>query len=374
MRAPILALSLLAAVPMDRAPATATATPVWYDVGHRLVVRIALLRLTPHTLEAMRDLLGGQDPVEASLWADQIRGSRRETGALHFVNIPLNAEAYSPEEECPRGQCIVAAIERDRMVLADSTASLPERAEALRFLLHLMGDLHQPLHVSDHDDRGGNDRAVELLGRTMNLHQVWDGEMLKLAASGEDEDFERLRQTMANLDLGAVERGSVIDWAMEGHRAAVDHAYRLPPSGRLGEKYVTENLPVVDLALISAGVRLARVLNEALAGYRPGPPAPVRGDRVYSDREAAAHEGENATVVGVVVSVHRTKAGNIFLNFGADYPRQTFSGAVLDPRDPALLELDSLTGRRVGIRGRIQRYKGQLEIVIESAEQIVPAP
>ena len=96
------------------------------------------------------------------------------------------------------------------------------------------------------------------------------------------------------------------------------------------------------------------------------------GPGVYSDREAAAHVGETVTVVGTVISVHRTKGGHIFINFGSDYPHQTFSGAVLAPRGSWSRGLDSLVGRPVGIRGEIKRYKGQPEIVVERAEQLVP--
>jgi len=370
MRPSLLALTLLAALPAERAH-TPAARAVWFQAGHRVVVRIALTRLTPHTIDAMRDLLGGQDPVEASLWADQIRGSRRDTGELHFVNIPLDATAYDPATQCPKGRCIIAAIKRDRTILADEAAPIPERAEALRFLLHLVGDLHQPLHVSDNGDRGGNQTEVSLFDRVTNLHKVWDGELIESARLDEEQYFAQLQQRMGGLDLAALERGSVVDWAMEGHRIAVEAAYRLPRGNNLGEAYRDDNLPRIDLALIEAGVRLARILNDALASYRPAPAPPSLGAGTYTDREAAAHEGEEATVVGVVVSVHRTQGGNIFINFGADYPHQTFSAAILGPRDPALLNLDRLTGRKIGIRGRITRYKGQLEIVVERPEQIV---
>jgi hypothetical protein len=348
---------------------------VWYDTGHRLVARIAESRLAPHTVLAVRDLLGGEDIADASLWADQVRGQRRETGVLHYVNIPLNADTYVAERDCPDGACIIAAIERDRRILADQAAALPERAEALRFLIHFIGDLHQPLHVSDNGDRGGNDRPVFLFSRPFNLHQVWDGELIEATGLNEPQYLDRLRQEMASLDLAELERGSVVDWAMEGHRMAAEHAYQLPRSGQLGDAYLAASLPLVDRQLIAAGVRLAKVLNEALAGYRPVPPdGPSLPPNTWSDREAAAHVGEEGTVVGTVVTVHRTQTGNIFLNFGADYPHQTFSGAVLNPRDPALRDLDSLTGRRIGVRGRIQRYKGQPEIVIERADQIVSQP
>lgn len=355
--------------------------PRWYDEGHRLVARVAEARLTPQAAAAIHELLGGESLAAASLWADRVRGERRETAPLHYVNIPVRADAYRPERDCPSGRCIIAAIERDRRILADSSAGPAERAEALRFLVHLIGDLHQPLHVADDGDRGGNDRHVTLLGRPRNLHEVWDGDLIDLAGVSESRTFEDLRRTMRSLDLAALERGTVVDWAMEGHRTAAAYAYRIPADGALGRPYLRVNRPRVERALIAAGVRLAVVLNEALARYgagggtlpAPASPAPA-GTAVYSDREAAAHVGETGTITGTVVSVRRTRGGNVFLNFGADYPHQTFSGAVLHPRGGWDRRLDSLAGRRVEIHGRIVRYRGVVEIVVERADQIHPAP
>jgi hypothetical protein len=362
--------------PAGTLPPAHRGTAFWYDEGHRLVARLAETRLTPRTAEAVRELLGGQTLADASLWADRIRGQRRETGPLHFVNIPLGADRYIPERDCPHDRCIIAAIARDRRILADTAASPAARAEALRFLVHFIGDLHQPLHVANDGDRGGNERPVSFLGATRNLHEVWDGELLEAAGLDESQYYDRLRRLMDSLDLGPLERGTVADWAMEGHRIAVAHAYDLPRNGVMGPAYVQANLPLVDRALVAAGVRLAAVLNDALAGYAPTDRLEQPGRAgLYSDREAAAHVGEVATVVGTVASVRRSKAGNIYLNFGADYPHQRFSGAVLRPRGSWTQGLDSLAGKRVGVRGTITMYKGQVRIVIKSAEQIVwPAP
>ena len=366
----MIALATIIAFP-PRAPLPAAERAVWFDLGHRVIARIAEGRLTPHTAAAVREMLGGQSLADASGWADDIRGRRRDTGRLHYVNIPLAAKTYDSVDDCRDGQCIIGAIERDRRILADAAASAIDRAEALRFLIHLVGDLHQPLHVSDNEDKGGNDTQVQFEGRATNLHKVWDGELIKTAWAGEQQYLDHLMQQMTALDLVAFERGTVVDWAMEGHRSAMEDAYQIPRNRLLGEAYVGKNLPLVDLAIIKAGVRLAKVMNDALASYQPGPAAPSLGPGMYSDREAAAHAGEVATVVGTVVTVHRTESGNLYLNFGADYPHQTFSGAVLNPRDPALRDLDGLIGKRVGIKGLIKLYKGQAEIVIERVDQIV---
>jgi nuclease S1 len=370
-----LALALLIPAAFASAPAATGAR--WWDLGHRIVARLAESRLTPHTREAVRDILDGQSLADASVWADNIRQYRHDADKLHYVNIPLADTRYVPERHCPGGQCIIAAIEQERHLLADPAASTEERAEALRFLIHFMGDLHQPLHVGDDGDRGGNQRAVIFLGHSTDLHKVWDGELIDSSVANQDAYFGLLRKQMGSLDLRKVEAGTVVDWAMEGHRISAEHAYRLPRDGRIGRGYVRANRPIIDRALIEGGVRLAKVLNEALANYRPGaasggssPPARLPAG-VYADREAAAHVGETATVVGTVAAIFRSKQGNVYLNFGADYPHQSFTAVALHPAVGWTDGLDSLVGRRVGVRGTIVTYRGRVEIVLERADQIV---
>ena len=347
----------------------------WFDLGHRIVARIAEPRLTPQAREAVRDILGGQSLADASVWADNIRQYRHDADPLHYVNIPLSATAYDPVRDCPRGRCIIAAIASDTRLLADPATPPPDRAEALRFLIHFMGDLHQPLHVADDGDRGGNQRMVYLDGDSTNLHKVWDGELVERYGLTQAAYLGELRREMDTLDLAALERGTVVAWAMEGHRLAVEHAYRLPRDGRLGQAYIAANRPIVDHALIAAGVRLAKVLNHALAGYRPASAAAASaGTGVYTDREAAAHVGETAAVVGTVAAVFRSRGGNVYVNFGADYPRQTFTAVALAPAGSWTAALDTLAGKRVKVRGQIVTYRGRVEIVLKDAGQVAPEP
>jgi hypothetical protein len=242
----------------------------WWDLGHRIVARIAEQRLTPQAQAAVREILEGQSLADASVWADNIRQYRHDADPLHFVNIPLADTRYDPRKHCPNGRCIIAAIEAEKRALRDPAISGEGRAEALRFLIHFMGDLHQPLHVADNHDRGGNQRTVYLDGDSTNLHKVWDGQILEHQGLMESAYLEVLHRDMDTMDLAALERGTVVDWAMEGHRIAVEHAYRLPRDGRIGDGYIQANRPLIDHALIAAGVRLARVLNDVLGNY----PAP----------------------------------------------------------------------------------------------------
>src|SRR5215210_8108443 len=166
---------------------------LWFQLGHRVIAEIAAGRLTPTAAAAVRDLLSGQDIGDASLWADQIRGERRSTGSLHFVNIPLEATAYDPGRDCPGGRCIIAAIDSFVRILGDSSTPRGERAEALRFVLHLVGDIHQPLHAANNGDKGGNDTQVRLEGAGTNLHAAWDGKLIETTGLDERGYLARLR-------------------------------------------------------------------------------------------------------------------------------------------------------------------------------------
>jgi len=348
----------------------------WYDLGHRIVADIAERRLTPEAARGVRDILGGQRMSDAAVWADNIKQYRHDADPLHYVNIPLGATSYDSARDCPSGKCIIAAIAADRQVLANAAASPLDRAEALRFLIHFIGDLHQPLHVADDNDRGGNRRVVWLEGDSMNLHQVWDGELLYHVGMDEATYLPRLERKMDTMNLALLERGTVVDWAMEGHRIAVEHAYKIPRDGRLSAAYLEENKPLIDHALIAAGVRLARVLNETLSDYRPSAESSAGGlgPGVYLDREAAAHVGQTATVVGTVATVFRSPGGNLYVNFGADYPRQTFTAVALAPPPPWTARLDTLAGKRVRVRGSIVSYRGRIEIELKDEHQISVEP
>jgi hypothetical protein len=248
----------------------ASGESAWWDLGHRLVARLADARLTPRARAAVHQILEGQSLADASVWADNIKNYRHDADPLHYINIPLGDTVYVPGRHCPTGRCIIAAIENDRRLLADPATAPAARAEALRFLIHFMGDLHQPLHVGDNHDRGGNDRAVTLLGHPTNLHKVWDGEMIDSLGLTQESYFRYLRKRTASIDTKAMERGTVADWAMEGHRIAVQDVYgKLPTDGRIGRDYMEASKPIIDRQLIAGGVRLAMVLNQALANYRP---------------------------------------------------------------------------------------------------------
>lgn len=242
----------------------------WGQIGHRTVAMLAEQHLTPKARQELSKLLQpGETLASISTYADEIRNTRPDTRRLHFVNISLMANSYLPSRDCrssDEGDCIIAALERFRIELANVKETRERRTFALKFIVHLIGDLHQPLHCGDNDDRGGNDVKVTWFGpneRQQNLHGVWDYAIIEQGGRKE-ADWLKILSQVSPEKIPTLQTGSVTQWAMESWQAAKDHAYKIPPNHQLGQAYYDKSLPVVEDRLRKAGLRLARVLNEAL--------------------------------------------------------------------------------------------------------------
>ncbi len=268
---------LLAAVALCVAELPPCPALAWGRIGHLVIAGLAMRHLSPRARHAVAQLLPEQTLVDVANWADDVRSARPETEHWHFVDIPLARSRYDAVRDCrptPHGDCVIAATQRFQRVLADASRTQSERAEALRFLVHFVGDAHQPLHCADRDDGGGNDVEVTFfdqqvnphLRKRWNLHAVWDAGLIERTELSPTRYIKRLQSALRSADLADLERGSVVDWVLEAHRAAAEHVYKtLPANKRLGAAYFNENLPVVDDLLAKAGVRLARLLNDTLA-------------------------------------------------------------------------------------------------------------
>jgi S1/P1 Nuclease len=264
----------------------------WGPQGHRTVGAIADRLLSPaaqagvaQLLEHDRDKFGnpsGRRTLEAvSVWADEIRGTSASRPLWHYDNVPLCGRAPKASY-CPDGQCNSEQIKRLAGVLGDPGTSLPERNEALKWLVHLVGDLHQPLHAADNDDAGGNRVEVALAGvRTRgreSLHRLWDNDLVRLALGVRSRqqpprDIAALAGEAREL-LARLGEGSPDGWALESHHLAREVAYaypgfvcgRIPPAMVvLDATYQQRAEAVVRERLLLAGARLAGLLNRTLA-------------------------------------------------------------------------------------------------------------
>jgi len=308
-----LLLFLLFAVPVK--------VRAWGCEGHEIVALITMKHLHPQVAEQITAILTAS-PVSPSLrrycrisglplmadvasWADDIRSDQPETGPYHFIDIPLNAtrDKYDVTQICQQ-TCIVDMIGKFTQQLKTSSDS-KERADALRFLIHFVADIHQPLHDETNGDRGGNCVPVEYESEAPrktspdhedyfpNLHSVWDTDILLGMLAQHDmtlEEFAEFLNRRYQPRWQPWSAGQPIDWAWEGHDAAVV-AYRALPASvprdasvqvnscadnnhvstrmaelhiALGERYDNVSRPIVEEQLTKAGIRLAALLNSTL--------------------------------------------------------------------------------------------------------------
>ncbi len=233
----------------------------WGQTGHRVVGQLAEWHLSRRAMKQVDAILGPTSLAVASTWMDEIRSDATYdyTNTWHWVTVPTG-QTYDPEIQEPAGDAY-EAVQRLIAGLKSDTLSVRQEREHLMLLVHLVGDLHQPLHVGNGTDRGGNDVKVLWQGDSSNLHRVWDTDMinskqlsytelatyLNLRA---DDTFVRQQQ--------AVPLSQWLDEAVQLREAVYD----IPEDGRLGYRYAYLNFATVEQQLTLAGVRLAGILND----------------------------------------------------------------------------------------------------------------
>jgi nuclease S1 len=267
--------------------APAPGVTAWGDQGHRLTALIAWNRMSPPARAEVTRLLGGrEDFVTASTWADHIRIERPGTRNWHSVDIPFEASTYVQERDCrpsPSGDCAIEAFVRSRAGLLNPR--LPEqRGEWLKFLIHIVGDLHQPLHTIDRGDQAGNLVRVFVRGKTTSLHAAWDNDFIQQEKYTDDQSAEQLLRRYGAKVTTFLGPDAAIRWALEAHelgRRAYSYAgssgiyaqkgdfgvQQGPPRTipiELSPNYVVTSTAIVEEQLARAGVRLAALLNEIL--------------------------------------------------------------------------------------------------------------
>jgi hypothetical protein len=291
----------------------------WGCKGHQIVALIAENHLNPNTRAMVKEILDaapidsalkrycGESGLDAfadsSTWADDERSIRPETAPLHYLDIPRGAAKADVANFCAAEGCVTSAIEAQLAILRDTAASVPARGDALRFLIHFVGDMHQPLHLTTNNDRGGNCVPISFFevqpnltngqkeDYRPNLHSVWDTDIIERFSQGQTpqqtaDSLEKKYQSQRIAWQSAPIR--VFAWAWESHQLAEATAYRKVPTKisikapqpvatcaddnhistrmlalheRVNEKYQAAAAFVAEQQLVKAGVRLAMLLN-----------------------------------------------------------------------------------------------------------------
>ncbi len=254
----------------------------WGQEGHSIIAEIAQTQLTPEAAQAIEGLIGRRSLASFASWADDIRDARPDSYNWHFVDIPIHSNEYLPSRDCKddvKGDCIVQELARLRNGLRCSSGA--QQVEALKFAVHFVGDVHQPLHTVL-EAHGGNDMPVmlQMRGRKAckgeckpaaehtTFHDAWDNGLIQHTVWDWGAYVDLLKDgwlKSAEAKEAGIDGGTPADWAIETHRAA-QKVWNLLPSGQpLDDSYYDEVAPILDRQLGVAGLRLARFLNDAFS-------------------------------------------------------------------------------------------------------------
>lgn len=283
--------ALLAAALLLLQPAPALA---WGYYAHRTTAAIALANVSPQTRAGIARLIDHDRALgtpecrirsleDAATWPDCVRRDYWRwgyTAAWHYRTAPI-CQPYNPKANCSGQNCVLAQIERNRLILSDESLPDAVRLEALAFLVHFIGDVHMPLHSGDKDDRGGNEREVDYgIVPDLNLHWIWDGPLAERAISSAEPPLVRRYSPAERAGLGG---GTPAEWGRESWALAREVAYaqafdrdpcagELPEEGALSQQEIVAAIPHSQRRVQQAGVRMAAILDEAFApGALPVP-------------------------------------------------------------------------------------------------------
>ena len=239
----------------------ANASEVWGPTGHRVVGEIAQDYLKPKTKRKLKKLLKKKSMAFLSTFADEIKSDKRynEFYTWHYVNIPLD-EDYDSSKANSKGD-LVTGIEHCKKVILDKNSSDADKAFYLKMLIHLIGDLHQPMHIGLSEDRGGNDFKVQWHYSDTNLHAVWDYKMIDRFDMGYKELAENA-DILTKEQVKAYQEGTVIDWVNDVHILTRDVYTSVKKEDNLRYRYSYKYMNTARTQMQIGGIRLAKVLND----------------------------------------------------------------------------------------------------------------
>jgi hypothetical protein len=342
----------------------------WGTVGHKTVATIAENHLTPAAKNSIKALLGDQSIADIASWADEVRNTPeyKQTGPWHYVDLPLgySFDQFAQAVKAQGPDNVYGAILKCEQDLKSTSTSFDQKAIALKFLVHFIGDSHQPMHVSRAEDKGGNTIQVQFGGKGMNLHSLWDSGLI----GREGKTFDQMAKdydTATSAEIKKWQNDEPMQWLWESYQFSTKIYAAVEKDNKLDDAYYQANIPVVQQRIEMAGIRLAGELNKIFAAS-PISIRKITKQVTISDAsaqpiaitEAASHLNEVVTIQSKVYS-SREMGSMTLVNLGAAYPDQLLTVVL---RDEAKDQLKDLDGKTVSVTGKVIDYKGKPEIVV----------
>ncbi len=236
-------------------------TPIWGPTGHRATGEIAENHLTKRAKNKIDKLLKGKSLAFVSTYGDEIKSDKKydKFYTWHYVNMPLDSR-YEDSDKNPKGD-LVTGINTCISILKNINSTIEDKAFYLKMLVHLIGDLHQPMHIGREEDKGGNTIQVQWFGKGTNLHRVWDTNMIEewnmsyLELANNTEDLSKAQ-------VKAIQQGTIVDWVHDTHKLSKSAYESVKIGENLKYRYSYDHFETVRKQLQKGGIRLAKLLND----------------------------------------------------------------------------------------------------------------
>ncbi|WP_448698253.1 S1/P1 nuclease [Mucilaginibacter sp. AW1-3] len=346
----------------------------WGGIGHKTVATIAENHLTPEAKTSIKALLGEQSIADIASWADEVRNTPeyKSTGPEHYVDLNLGYSfaQFSEEVKNQKDDNVYKALLKYEAKLKSNTTPNEEKTIALKFIVHFVGDLHQPMHVSRAEDKGGNSIQVQFNGNGSNLHSLWDSGLI----NREGKTFDQMAKDYDNTtpaDNKKWQAEDPIQWLWESYQVSTKIYADVVKSNKLDDDYYKANIPVVQERIEKGGIRLAGELNKIFTQYPVkgivipiGTPMSANAPKVIDIKDAGQHINEWVCITAQAYS-SRSIGEMILVNLGAAYPGQLLTIVLKEGAQD--LKLD---GRNITVKGKVIAYKGKPEIEVTDPQQI----
>ena len=239
----------------------------WGVTGHRVVAEIAENHLTNRAKRKLKKLIGKQKLAYWANWPDNVRNSPewKNTSTWHYVNIPPqeSKEQFIEQLKNNNKPNIYTAIQNVKGIIVDKNTPNADREIYLRFLVHFLGDMMQPMHTGREEDLGGNLIKIQFFKKDTNLHSLWDSGLIDNTKYSYTE-FARVLDVKSKEEIKQIQSGSLEDWLYESHQAANQLYASVKPGENYSYDYQEQYKDLLERQLLHAGLRLAKILNEVL--------------------------------------------------------------------------------------------------------------
>ena len=355
-------------------PGVALSLISWGETGHKTIAQIAENHLTPQAKNAVKDLLGNQSLADVATWADEVRNQSeyRKTAGWHYLNIPLglNFPEFVQAVKTQNTENVYTALVRCEQELADVNTTFDQKVIALKFIVHFVGDLHQPMHISRAEDKGGNTIQVRYDAKGTNLHSLWDSKLI------EHQSINYV-QLANNYDIATPKEimqwqaDDVLKWIYESYRISSQLYMEIEKSTNIDDQYYNLHLPIIQQRLEKGGIRLAGILNSTLKSFKVTSHTQLttitnKPNASISINEVNKHIGEEVTIYTRMYGF-KSLENMTLVNMGADYPNQLLTVVL---RGAAKDDYKTFGSKNICVAGKIIEYRGKPEIIVTEHEQI----